>query len=97
MTIGLLLAAAAITLGSRIAALAVLPPPQGAIAVLVRRLPAPLFASFAALSIAGSGGTVTRPILAATGCALVAALLWRSLLVIVAAGMGGYLAANLIW
>ncbi len=97
MSLPLLIAAAAITIGSRIAALAVLPPPRGAVAALVRRLPAPLFASLAALSLAGSDGTTIGPILAATGCALVAALRWRSLLVILAAGLAGYLVASLIW
>jgi hypothetical protein len=97
VNIALLLAAAAITIVSRIAALAILPPPRGAVAALVRQLPAPLFASLAALSLAGSDGTTGGPILAATGCALVAALWWRSLLVILAAGLGGYLAANVIW
>lgn len=96
MTIALLLAVAAITIGSRIAALAILPPPQGALAVLVRRLPAPLFASLAALSITGTDAAATGPILAATGCALVAALRWRSLLVILAAGLGGFIAASLV-
>ncbi|HEX6234598.1 MAG TPA: hypothetical protein VFZ63_15835 [Jiangellaceae bacterium] len=97
MSLSLLIVVAAITIGSRVAALAMLPPLRGPVAAIAQRLPAPLFASLAALSITGSGGTVTRPILAATGCALVAALRWRSLLVILAAGMGGCLAASLIW
>ena len=98
MSVPLLIAVAAITIGSRVAALAVLPPPRGPIAALVRRLPAPLFAALAALSLTGNdAGTAAAPMLAAVSCALVAALRWRSLLVILAAGLGGFLAASLIW
>lgn len=98
MTVALLLAAAAITVGSRIAALAVLPPPRGAVAVLVRRLPAPLFAALAALSLTGNdAGGAAPPMLAAVGCALSVALRWRSLLLILAAGLGGFFVASLIW
>jgi hypothetical protein len=97
MSLPLLIAAAAITIGSRIAALALLPPPRGVIAALTRRLPAPLFAALAALSLTGNAGAATAPMLAAVGSALVVALRWRSLLVILVAGLGGFLAASLIW
>jgi hypothetical protein len=92
-----LLAIAAITVGSRIAAIAVLPPPRGAVARIVRRLPAPLFAALAALSLTGSQRRGTDPaVLAAVCCALLASR-WSSLLITLAAGLGGYLAASLIW
>ena len=98
MNIPLLIAAAAITIGSRVAALAILPPPRGSIAELVRRLPAPLFAALAALSLSGNDGSVSLPaMLAAVGCAVAVALRWRSLLLILGAGAGGFLAASLIW
>lgn len=94
----LLLSVAAITIGSRIAALAVLPPPRGAVAELVRRLPAPLFAVLAALSLAGGNGDVSDPaILAAVGCALLVAIRWSSLLITLIAGLAGFLVASLIW
>jgi hypothetical protein len=35
--------------------------------------------------------------LAAVGCAVVVALRWRSLLLILGAGLAGFLAASLIW
>lgn len=93
----LLLAVALITVGSRIVALAVLPPPQGAAADLVQRLPAPLFAALAALSLTGSDGGVTDPaVLVAVGCALLSTQ-WRSLLVTLGAGLGGYVFASLLW
>lgn len=94
----LLLAIAAITIGSRVLALAVLPPPQGAAADLVRRLPPALFAAFAALTLVGSGSGAGDPaMLAAVGCALLAVLRWRSLLITLAAGLAGFGVAGLIW
>lgn len=97
MSAALLLAVAAITVGSRVAALAVLPPPRGAAADLTRRLPAPLFAALAALSVAGSnGGMGDPPMLAAVACALLASR-WSSLLVTLVAGLGGFAIASLIW
>jgi len=93
----MLLAVAAITVGSRVVALALLPPPRGAVAGLVRRLPAPLFAALAALSLTGSDGGVTDPaMLAALGCALLATR-WSSLLITLGAGLAGFLVASLIW
>jgi branched-subunit amino acid transport protein len=88
--------AAVITLGSRVAALALLPPPSGPVADLVQRLPAPLFAALAALSLTGSeAGACDPALLAAVGCALVATR-WRSLLVTLAAGIGGFVVASLM-
>ena len=93
----LLLAVALITLGSRIAAVALLPPPRGEAAAIVQRLPAPLFAGLAALSVVSADGEVADPaILAAAGCAVLAGLRWPSLLVTLAAGLGGFVVAGLI-
>ncbi|MGH9229931.1 MAG: hypothetical protein ACRD07_14615 [Acidimicrobiales bacterium] len=97
MSVTTLLAVAAITVGSRVAALAVLPPAPGPVAGLVRRLPAPLFASLAALSFTGSDAGVGDPaVLAAVGCALLATRR-SSLLVTLIAGITGFLVASLIW
>lgn len=97
MSVTTLLAVAAITVGSRFAALVLLPPPRGAIAGLAQRLPAPLFAALAALSLTGSDAGAAEPaMLAAVGCALLATR-WSSLLVTLVAGLGGFLLANLIW
>jgi hypothetical protein len=87
-------AVAVITVGSRIVATALLPPPDGAIAEIVRRLPAPLFAAMAALSLVGSDPPGT-PALVATGAA-VAVAARRSLLVIVLAGLAGYTFAEAV-
>lgn len=97
MSVTTLLAVAAVTVGSRCAALAVLPQPRGAVAGLVRRLPAPLFAALAALSLTGSDRGVADPaMLAAVGCALLATH-WSSLLITLLAGLGGFLGASLVW
>jgi hypothetical protein len=92
----LLLAIVVITVGSRVVALAVLPPPRGVVAEIVRRLPAPLFAALAALSIVNEG-PANPAILVAVGCALLAALRWPSLLATLVAGLAGFLVASLIW
>lgn len=97
MSLLLLLVVAAITIGSRVAALVALPRPPDAVAGLVERLPAPLFAALAALSLTGAEGGVTDPpVLAAVCCALVATR-WSSLLIVLVAGLGGFAAASLIW
>jgi len=91
-----LLAVAAITVGSRVAALALLPAPRGRLEGMVRRLPAALFAALAALSLTGGDGDVTDPaLLSAVGCALLATR-WSSLLVTLAAGCAGFLLASLL-
>lgn len=97
MNVLLLLAAAAITVGSRVAALAVLPAPQGAVAALVRRLPAPLFAALAALSLTGSDRGVSDPAALTAVCCAVLAARWSSLLITLGAGLGGFTIASLIW
>lgn len=96
-TLTLVLVAALITIGSRVAALAVLPPPPDALAGVVGRLPAPLFAALAAHSLAGTDGSVPEPaIVVAAVCALAAAARWPSLLITLAAGLGGFGAASLV-
>lgn len=95
--LAVVLAAAVITIGSRIAALAVLPPPPEALAGVVGRLPAPLFAALAAHSLVGSGGGAPEPaVLVAAGCALVAAMRWPSLLITLVAGLAGFGVASLV-
>jgi hypothetical protein len=97
MIAALVLAVAAITVGSRVAALTVLPAPRGPAAALVRRMPAPMFAALAALSMTGSDRGVADPgLLAAVACALLVTR-WSSLLLTLGAGLAGYLLAGLIW
>jgi hypothetical protein len=85
---------AAITVGSRIIATAVLPLPDGAAAEIVRRLPAPLFAAMAALSLVGSNHPGPPALVAAAAAVAVAAR--RSLLVVVLAGLAGYTFAEAV-
>lgn len=97
MTVGLIVAVAAITIGSRLVAMVVLPEPSGAFAEWVRRLPAPLFAALAALNLTGADdGFVDPRLLVATACALAVAR-WASLLVTLAAGVAGFAVSGLIW
>jgi branched-subunit amino acid transport protein len=87
---------AVVTVGSRILALAVLPAPSGRLAGVVDRLPAPLFAGLAAVTLLGAeAGPTDPPLLAAVLCALVSTR-WRSLLVTLVAGLSGYLLAGLL-
>jgi hypothetical protein len=87
---------AVVTVGSRVAATALLPVPRGALAGLIGRLPAPLFAALAAVSLRDAATGATDPaLLAAVGGALVSTR-WRSLLLTVAAGLGGFAAVSLL-
>jgi hypothetical protein len=90
----LVAAVAVITVGSRIVATAVLPPPDGATAEIVRRLPAPLYAAMAALSLVGSDQRGTPALVAAAAAVAVAGR--RSLLVVVLAGLVGYMLAKAV-
>jgi hypothetical protein len=88
--VALVATVAAVTVGSRVAATALLPAPRGRLAEVIGRLPAPLFAAMAALSLVRSESGSTDPaMLVAVGCALVSTR-WRSLLLTVVAGLAGY-------
>jgi branched-subunit amino acid transport protein len=90
MTLLLLISLAAITYGSRAAALAFLPRPPRALEVRLDRIPAPLFAGLAALSVIGPDRS---PAPAPVVCAAAGALLLaprRSLLLALAGGTIGY-------
>lgn len=92
----LVVAVAALTVGSRVVALALLPPPRGALDRLSGRLPAPLFAALAALSLTGSEAGATDPgLLTALACALLATR-WSSLLITLIAGIAGFGAVELV-
>lgn len=91
----IVLAAAALTYLSRVAAMVFLPPPRQRLAVVVERLPAPLFAALAALSLVGEGiGFPPIPVIAATVGALVVAPL-RSLLITLVVGLSAFVVAGL--
>lgn len=90
-------AVAVVTVASRIAATALLPAPRGRLAELVDRLPAPLFAALAMVSLTGSDRGIADPApLLAVACALASAR-WRSLLLTVISGLAGYLVGDALW
>jgi hypothetical protein len=97
MTPLLLGAIAAITYGSRLAAMAVLPMPSGRIETIRERVVPSIFASIATLSlITDQPGVVEAPILLAAGAALLAAPR-RSFALCLVAGLAGYFIGELIF
>lgn len=96
MTPLLLGAVAAITYGSRLAAMAVLPRPTGRLETVLERVVPAIFASIATLSlITDEPGLVEGPILlAAAGALLVAPR--RSFALCLVAGLAGYLVGRLV-
>jgi hypothetical protein len=95
--VALVAAVAVVTVGSRVAATAVLPAPRGALSEVIDRLPAPLFAALAAVSLTGAEGSAADPaLLLAAGCAL-ASTPWRSLLITVAAGLAGFVVGTTVF
>jgi branched-subunit amino acid transport protein len=96
MTWELLLALAALTYGSRVAALVLLPAPPARVRAVIDRIPPALFAGLAAHSLVIPGqGLVDAPTLAAAAGALVVAPL-RSLPVCLVAGVAAYAAWSLV-
>lgn len=90
MSVPFIVALALITYGSRAAALVFLPDPPPALRRVLDQMPAPLFASLAALSLVRESGTLApAPILAAAAGAICAAP-FRSLLVTLAGGLVGF-------
>jgi branched-subunit amino acid transport protein len=86
----LLAAVAAITYGSRLAAMVALPRPTGRVEATLARVPAAIFASLATLSLITPERTVVEmPILLAALGAVLAAP-WRSFALCLVAGVVGY-------
>jgi Branched-chain amino acid transport protein (AzlD) len=92
-TAALVAAVAAITVGSRVLALAFVPPPRGRLAAVVDRLPAPLFAVLAAVTLLGGDRRVDPAVLGGALAAL-ATMRCRSLLITVITGLAGAVAGN---
>jgi branched-subunit amino acid transport protein len=93
MSDALIAVVALLTYGSRMAALALLPPVPRRVADVLERMPAALFAGLAATSVLTPDGMLgSAPVLAATLGAIVVAPL-RSLMVCLLAGLLGYAAA----
>jgi branched-subunit amino acid transport protein len=96
VTAELILVIAAITFGSRVLAMAVLPAVPPRLARLLDRMPAPLFAGLAVQALIGPDGWVAPPaVLAAAGGALVVSP-WRSLPVCLVAGLAAWAVASLL-
>lgn len=96
MTLSLILAIAAITYASRALLLVATPVPSTRVQRFLGRVPAPLFAGLAALSLLDpQGGLASWPIMAAFAGAMVAAP-FRSLAVTLIGGLAGYALAVLV-
>jgi branched-subunit amino acid transport protein len=93
----LLLALAAITYASRAAALVFMPSPSPGLERFLNRIPAPLFASLAAISLIDSPGDFAPPsvALAAAGALILSPR--RSLLAALLGGLGGYALGEVIF
>lgn len=90
MTWGLLFLLAVITIASRVRPMTLLPTPTGRLAEILEALPAPLFASLAALALLGDGNRPSPPALLATAAALLGATR-RSLALTLVCGIAGFL------
>jgi branched-subunit amino acid transport protein len=96
MSIWLIVALGALTYASRAAALVLLPDPPARMRRFLERIPAPLFASLAATALfTPEGSLAAPPLLAATAGALVG-VRSRSLLLILFAGIVGFLTYVLV-
>ena len=85
----LIAAIACMTYASRALAVVLMPQPTAPVRAVLERIPAPLFASLAALLLFDSGALArTTTLLAAAGAVLVSPT--RSLLVVLMAGLAGY-------
>ena len=95
MSLWLLAAIAVLTYGSRAIALVAMPDPSRRLRVVLDRIPAPLFAALAAISMFDDGVLASRETVAAALGAL-AATPKRSLLWVLVGGMAGYALGVLI-
>lgn len=89
MTWLLLGAVTLVTLASRVLPMTLLPTPRGRLAQALDALPAPLFASLAALALVGGDQPPTPPVLLATAAALIGATR-RSLALTLVCGVAGF-------
>lgn len=82
-----------VTVASRVLPMTLLPDPRGEVASIVAALPAPLFASLAALALVGGGEPPPLPVLAAAVAALAGALR-RSLALTLVCGLAAFFLAH---
>lgn len=96
MSLELLLVIALMTYGSRALALVLMPKPIPRVRAVLDRIPAPLFASIAALSLIEDGAVApAETLIAAAGALLLTPT--RSLLWVLAGGLAGYGAGILLF
>ena len=95
MSLWLIVGAALLTYASRGLALVAMPDPSSRVRAILERLPAPLFAALAAVSLFDDGQLVEPASLAAAGSGLLLAPT-RSLLWVLVGGAAGFLAARLV-
>ena len=95
MSVVLIALLAVLTYASRALALVLMPHPPERIRVVLDRIPAPLFASLAALSLLEDGAIAGATTLTAAAGALLATPT-RSLLWVLTGGLGGYVAGVLL-
>jgi uncharacterized membrane protein len=96
MSLALLLAIAVMTYSSRALALVLMPNPTARVRAVLDRIPAPLFASIAALSLIDDGAVASAETwFAAAGALLLTPT--RSLLWVLAGGLAGYGAGTLVF
>ena len=93
MTWMLLAAVTVVTVGSRVLPMSLLPTPRGRVADVLDALPAPLFASLAALALVGGDQAPSPPVLLAAAAALLGALR-RSLALTLCCGIAGFAAGQ---
>ena len=94
MTLLVVIGLAAVTYGSRLGSMILLPRPSGGVEAVLARVPAAIFASLATLSlITPQRELVTTPILLATAAAILVAPR-RSFATCLAAGIIGYVLAK---
>ena len=94
MSIWFIVGIAALTYGSRALALVAMPHPPEWIRTVLDRIPAPLFAALAAMSLFDDGALVdARTLIATLGALLLAPT--RSLLFVLMGGLAGYAVATL--
>jgi branched-subunit amino acid transport protein len=87
---------AVMTYGSRALALVLLPNPSARVRAVLDRIPAPLFASIAALSLIEDGALApAETLFAAAGALLLTPT--RSMLWVLAGGLAGYGAGSLLF
>jgi branched-subunit amino acid transport protein len=95
MSLALIVTIALITYGSRALALVLMPDPPPRARALLDRLPTPLFASLAAISLVEDGGSAAPETFGAAAGALLLAPT-RSLLWVLLGGLVGYVVAAAI-